>query len=102
MEHKYYMTQRPLSIGAQPRDFTRFDEEDPGGRYGAIWYDRELTDREIYDYELTPAEPKGFDFKHEMAKLNERMRAARISKDEAEIKACMDAYYELREMQKGA
>lgn len=53
-EHKYYMNQRPVSPGAQPKGFTRFDEEDKGGKYGAIYYDHALTEQEIADYELTP------------------------------------------------
>ena len=55
MEHKYYMNERPLSIGTVPKDFVRFDEDDKGGRYGAIFYDRPLSEGEIADYELTPA-----------------------------------------------
>lgn len=53
---KYYMNARPLSIGAQPKDFVSFDESDEGGRYGAIYYSRELTAKEIRGYELVPAE----------------------------------------------
>lgn len=55
-EYKYYMNHRPLDIGAQPSGFTRFDEEDVGGRYGAIYYDHPLSEQEIRDYELTEAE----------------------------------------------
>lgn len=55
-EYKYYMNHRPLGIGAQPNGFTRFDEEDPRGRYGAIYYDHPLSEKEIQNYELTEAE----------------------------------------------
>ncbi len=54
-EFKYYMNERPISIGTTPKDFTHFDEEDNGGRYGAVYYTRPLTEQEIVDYELTPA-----------------------------------------------
>ena len=54
-EYKYYMNGRPVSPGAQPRGFSRFDENDQGGRWGAIYYPRELTEQEIKSYELTPA-----------------------------------------------
>lgn len=50
--YKYYMNERPLGIGAQPKGFVSFDEEDVGGRYGAIYYDRPLTQKELEDYEL--------------------------------------------------
>lgn len=52
--YKYYLNARPVSPGAQPRDFIRFDEEDKGGRYGAIYYNRKLSEEEIKEYELTP------------------------------------------------
>ena len=52
-EYKYYMNERPLSPGAQPRGFSRFDENDHGGRGEAIDYPRELKAQEISRYELT-------------------------------------------------
>ena len=55
MEYKYYMNERPLSIGTVPKGFVRFNEDDKGGRYGAIFYGRPLSEDEIADYELTPA-----------------------------------------------
>lgn len=54
-EYKYYMNSRPLGIGAQPKGFSRFDEEDKGGRFGAIFYPAPLTPQQIEAYELTPA-----------------------------------------------
>lgn len=52
-QHWYGMHNRPLSIGTAP--------ENPSGhkpheafRHGAIAYDRPLTDKEMYDFELTP------------------------------------------------
>ena len=55
-EYKYYMNERPLSPGAQLKGFSRFDENDNGGRWGAIYYPRELTAQEISRYELTPSQ----------------------------------------------
>ena len=61
----YYCTQRPPMPGAIPRGVAEIEDmermvEDLGGNwiyvYAKIWYDRELTDKEIDDYELSPAE----------------------------------------------
>ena len=66
-KHAYYMTQRPFSIGAQPKeglveveDFDRKKRVEEIGRdaWSRIVYDRELTEQEIEQYELVPAEPK--------------------------------------------
>jgi hypothetical protein len=38
-----------------PKGFIRFDEDDFGGRYGAIYYRGKLTDKQVADYELIPA-----------------------------------------------
>lgn len=38
--------------GAVPKDFVRIDENDKGGRYGAIYYNRELALKDVMDYEL--------------------------------------------------
>lgn len=62
-EYKYYMRARPLDIGTVPKGFTRFDEDDlgkeKGGRYGAVFYDHPLSEKEVAAYELIPAaEPK--------------------------------------------
>ena len=63
--YAYYCTQRPPMLGAIPRDVQDIEDiehmvEDLGGHliyaYARIWYDRELTDEEISDYELNPAE----------------------------------------------
>ena len=53
--YKYFMNHRPLSIGTVPNGFVEFDENDSGGRYGAVYYSRPLTDQEVKDYELVPA-----------------------------------------------
>lgn len=66
-KHAYYMTQRPFSIGAQPKEGFVEAEDFDGKKYiedidrrawSRIVYDRELTEQEIDQYELVPAEPK--------------------------------------------
>lgn len=50
--YKYGMRHRGFSIGCQPRGVVR-RLDDPAGRYwDIIVYDRELTQKEIDDYEL--------------------------------------------------
>lgn len=57
----YYCTQRPAYPGAIPRGVIDIEEMDPDvpikeigkGAYNLIKYDRELTNAEIYQYELT-------------------------------------------------
>jgi hypothetical protein len=51
-EYKYYLNARPADVGAVPKGFIRVDAEDKGGRYGAIYYDRQLSDKEAQQYEL--------------------------------------------------
>lgn len=51
-EYKYYMNARPAMPGALPKDFVRLDENENGGRYGAVYYNRELTQEEVLNYEL--------------------------------------------------
>ena len=51
-EYKYYLNARPADVGAVPKGFIRVDAEDKGGRYGAIYYDRQLSDKEVQQYEL--------------------------------------------------
>lgn len=41
---------RGLSLGAQPKGFV--DSDDIYGRFGAVAYDRPLTEKEVNDYEL--------------------------------------------------
>ena len=66
-KYAYYMTQRPFSIGAQPKegfvevedfDGKKHVEEIGRDAWSRIVYDRELTEQEIEQYELVPAEPK--------------------------------------------
>lgn len=56
---KYYSTLRPVSIGSQPKkgfmDFVNYDnriEIDGKMVWAELYYDRELTDQELNDYEL--------------------------------------------------
>ena len=66
-KYAYYMTQRPFSIGAQPKeglvevedfDSKKYIEDIDRRAWSRIVYDRELTEQEIEQYELVPAEPK--------------------------------------------
>ena len=57
-EYKYYLNQRPASIGAVPNGFTRIDENDKGGRYGAIYYPTKLDGNVVKQYELVSEEVK--------------------------------------------
>ena len=61
---KYYSTQRPLMPGCCPRagvqevvnfDDKKFCEEIGCEAWGFVEYNRELTQNEVDDYELTPA-----------------------------------------------
>lgn len=56
---KYYSILRPVSIGSQPKkgfmDFVNYDNRtEVNGKmvWAELYYDRELTDRELKDYEL--------------------------------------------------
>ena len=61
MEYSYYLTQRPAGPGCQPRKGL-LDIEDLDNRFvpeigrtawSKVTYDRQLTDEEIRNYELT-------------------------------------------------
>lgn len=54
--YKYYLNARPAGPGAVPAKFEKLDENDPGGRYGAIYYLCKLTKSQIIYFELKPAE----------------------------------------------
>lgn len=55
--YAYYLPHRPVSIGTQPRGFMNFEDLDKAetGYYSIVRYERELTSKEIADYELVPA-----------------------------------------------
>lgn len=63
MEYTYYLTQRPAGPGCQPRkgllDIEDLDErfipEINHAAWSKVTYDRQLTQDEITQYELTPA-----------------------------------------------
>lgn len=46
----YEMTKRPVSIGCQPRGFV--DINDNHGKWGIVAYNRELTQKELDEYEM--------------------------------------------------
>lgn len=51
--YRYGMRLRGFSIGCQPKDGFLDREDDESGRYYDILiYDRQLTDKELEDYEL--------------------------------------------------
>lgn len=50
--HWYKYRLSGLSPGCQPKDFVSHDVQI--GRFGAVAYDRELTEEEIQAYELEP------------------------------------------------
>lgn len=47
---KYTYRTRGFSIGCQPKDFIKFEEGEH--KFETIYYDRELTKKEIEEYEL--------------------------------------------------
>ena len=61
---KYFSVHRPVGIGTYPKDrmveFENFDHRrevrDGICAWGIIYYDRELTEKEMHDYELVPDE----------------------------------------------
>lgn len=55
MSYKYYLHSRPAAPGAIPDGSIRVDEEDLGGRYGAIYYEKPLAPRLVRQFELLPA-----------------------------------------------
>lgn len=48
----YEMTARPVDIGCQPKGFVDFANDK--GRHGIVAYDRELTEKELNDFEMKP------------------------------------------------
>ena len=53
MEFRYGMRLRGFSPGCQPKEGLVRREDDPTGRdYDILVYDRELTDKEVRNYEL--------------------------------------------------
>ena len=61
--YKYYSSLRPVSIGIYPKEgmtgFKNYDwrKSTPAGEaWGEIYYNRELTEKEISDYDLLPDE----------------------------------------------
>lgn len=59
---KYYAVMRPVSIGACPKkgmiDYINYDNRiktEKGRAWAEIYYDRDLTEKEIREYELVRA-----------------------------------------------
>ena len=54
MTYTYRMTMRPFSIGCQPKGQIGYKELDKeiDGAYCELTYDRELTEDEVYRFEL--------------------------------------------------
>lgn len=55
MSYKYYLHERPATPGTIPPGSLRIDEQDLGGRYGAVYYENPLAPRIARQYELLPA-----------------------------------------------
>lgn len=57
MEYKYGMRLRGFSPMCQPKDgFIRREDDPTGEYYDIIVYDRELSNKEVIDYELDKME----------------------------------------------
>lgn len=57
----YRMKSRPFGIGCQPHNSIKYIDlnKKETGFYGELTYDRELTEKEIYDFELVPVNESG-------------------------------------------
>ena len=62
MKNKYYLIARPAMPGTLPKkglveienyDSRRWIPEANCNAWAAVWYDRELTEQELNDYEMT-------------------------------------------------
>lgn len=54
--YKYGMKMRGFSIGCQPMRGLKDWQDTEGRYYSVLWYDRELTEQEVKDYELEKIE----------------------------------------------
>lgn len=52
MEYRYGMKYRGFSPGCQPKGVVRREDDNNGRYHDIIVYDRELTEKELSDYEL--------------------------------------------------
>jgi hypothetical protein len=59
MRHWYKYKFPGLSIGCQPNDFVSHDRLI--GRFGAVAYDRELSEKEMKQYELEPVRVEDYE-----------------------------------------
>src|SRR5699024_10481750 len=63
----YEMRQRPVSLGCQPKEFVEFDDDE--GKHGIVAYNRELTDKELNDFDM-----KEWSFKEKKKDVKERVQ----------------------------
>lgn len=58
--YKYGMIERECGMGCQPNGFKKFEHCDKSktGFYSYVWYDRELTKEELFDYSMELIEKK--------------------------------------------
>lgn len=52
MAYRYGMRLRGYSIGCQPKGVIDREDDESGRYYDILVYDRQLTDKELEDYEL--------------------------------------------------
>lgn len=52
--YKYGMIEREFGLGCQPNRFKKFEHCDKNktGYYSYVWYDRELTEEELFRYTM--------------------------------------------------
>lgn len=52
--YKYGLLRRPAGLGCQPKGAIKFEDASKknDGVWSYVYYDRELTDEDLYDYEM--------------------------------------------------
>src|SRR5699024_7341879 len=63
----YELRPRPVSWGCQPKEFVEFDDDE--GKHGIVAYNRELTDKELNDFDM-----KEWSFKEKKKDVKERVQ----------------------------
>ena len=56
MRYKYGMKERGFSLGCQPMRGLKDWKDTDGKYYSILWYDRELSEQEVKNYELDELE----------------------------------------------
>ena len=85
--YRYYLSERPVGIGTQPKDFLQFEnfdekkfvEEAGKEAWAFVEYDHELSEKEIKEYELTPVNSKSLEIEKEETVLNDEEYAKNIA-----------------------